>query len=152
MTHLPVGNRLTGYVERKRGSACTREKRLANWRSIQYSSTNKIAGGRRNQRSKREEAVKQDVFVRLHAREGEESAVEQALRDVLAPSREEQGCLSFHLFRSMRDRRLFYIHSRWRDQAAFQMHAELPHTVLFLERVDALLDQPRDVARTELIG
>ena len=99
-----------------------------------------------------EEAVEQDVFVRLLAREGEESAVEQALRDVLAPSREEQGCLGFQLFRSMRDRRLFYIHSRWRDEAAFRTHAELPHTVRFLERVDALLDQPRDVARTELIA
>src|SRR6266853_598282 len=60
--------------------------------------------------------------------------------------------LSFHTFRSMRDRRLFYIHSRWMNEAAFQTHAELPHTVRFLERVDALLDQPRDVARTEMIG
>jgi quinol monooxygenase YgiN len=38
------------------------------------------------------------------------------------------------------------------DEAAFQKHAELPHTVRFLERVDALLDQPRDVTRTEMIG
>jgi quinol monooxygenase YgiN len=99
-----------------------------------------------------EGAVDQYVFVRLHAREGEESAVEEALRDVTGPSREEPGCLSFHAFRSMRDRRLFYIHSRWVDEAAFQAHAELPHTVRFLKRVDALLDQPRDVTRTELIG
>jgi quinol monooxygenase YgiN len=97
-------------------------------------------------------AVDQYVFVRLHAREGEESAVEQALRDVTGPSREEPGCLSFHTFRSTRDRRLFYIHSRWVDEAAFQAHADLPHTVRFLKRVDALLDQPRDVARTEIIG
>ena len=95
--------------------------------------------------------MEQDVFVRLHAMEGEESAVEQALRDVAGPSREENGCLSFHLFRSMRDRRLFYIHSRWMDEAAFQTHAELPHTVRFLKRLDMLLDQPRDVTRTELI-
>jgi quinol monooxygenase YgiN len=99
-----------------------------------------------------EGAVDQYVFVRLHAREGEESAVEQALRDVTGPSREEPGCLSFHTFRSTRDRRLFYIHSRWVDEAAFQAHADLPHTVRFLKRVDALLDQPRDVARTEIIG
>jgi len=96
--------------------------------------------------------VDQYVFVRLHAREGEESAVEQALRDVTGPSRQEPGCLSFHTFRSMRDRRLFYIHSRWVDEAAFQAHADLPHTVRFLKRVDALLDQPRDVTRTEMIG
>jgi quinol monooxygenase YgiN len=95
--------------------------------------------------------VEQYVFVRLHAREGEESAVEQALRDVAGPSRKEKGCLSFHLFRSARDRRLFYIHSRWMDKAAFQTHAKLPHTVRFLGRVDALLDQSRDVTRTELI-
>src|SRR6267143_5170780 len=110
-----------------------------------------LAGEQRNQRWE-EEAVEQDVFVRLHAMEGEESAVEQALRDVAGPSREEPGCLSFHTFRSTRDRRLFYIHSRWMDEAAFQTHAELPHTVRFLERVDVLLDQPRDVSRTEMIG
>lgn len=93
----------------------------------------------------------QYVFVRLHAREGEEASVEEALRDVTGPSRKEPGCLTFHTFRSMRDTRLFYIHSRWVDEAAFQAHAELPHTVRFLKRVDALLDQPRDVTRTEKI-
>ena len=95
--------------------------------------------------------MEQYVFVRLHARQGEESAVEEALREVTGPSREEDGCLSFHVFRSMRDPRLFFIHSRWVDATAFQKHAELPHTVRFLKRVDALLDQPRDVTRTEMI-
>jgi quinol monooxygenase YgiN len=95
--------------------------------------------------------VEQFVFVRLHARDGEETAVVQALREVAGPSREEPGCLSFQTFRSMRDSRLFFIHSRWVDADAFQKHAELPHTVRFLERVDALLDQPRDVTRTEMI-
>jgi quinol monooxygenase YgiN len=96
--------------------------------------------------------VEQDAFVRLHSRAGEEGAVEQALREVMGPSREEEGCLSFHIYRSMRDRRLFYIHSRWSDEAAFQKHAGLPHTVRFLEKVDVLLDQPREVTRTEMIG
>lgn len=95
--------------------------------------------------------MEQYVFVRLHAREGEEGSVEEALREVAGPTREEGGCLSFHTFRSMRDRRLFFIHSRWVDDAAFQKHAKLPHTVQFLKCVDALLDQPRDVTRTELI-
>jgi len=95
--------------------------------------------------------VEQYVFVRLHARDGEEAGVEEALHEVAAATREEAGYLSFHVFRSMRDRRLFYIHSKWVDEAAFQKHAELPHTVKFLKRVDALVDQARDVARTEMI-
>jgi quinol monooxygenase YgiN len=97
-------------------------------------------------------SLEQYTFVRLHAREGEEKAVEETLREVTGPSREEAGCVSFHTFRSMRDPRLFFIHSRWVDEAAFQAHAGLQHTVRFLKRVDALLDQPREVTRTEMIG
>ena len=96
--------------------------------------------------------MEQFVFVRLHARKGDEKAVEEALREVLVPSREEPGCLSFHLFRSMRDARLFYIHSRWVDAEAFAKHSDLPHTMRFLKKVDALLDVPREVARTEMIA
>jgi quinol monooxygenase YgiN len=61
------------------------------------------------------------VFARFHARTGQEKAVEAALRDILLPSRKETGCLSIHAFRSMRDPRLFYIHSRWADEAAFEI-------------------------------
>jgi quinol monooxygenase YgiN len=99
----------------------------------------------------REGGVEQNVFVRLHAREGQESRVEEALREVAGASREESGCLSFDAFRSVRDRRLFYIYSRWLDEGAFERHGELAHTVRFLERVDVLLDELRNVTRTERI-
>ena len=75
------------------------------------------------------------IFARFYARPGQEEAVESALRDTVAPSREEPGCVSIHAFRSVRDRRLFYIHSRWKDEAAFEVHAGLPHTVRFLSPI-----------------
>jgi hypothetical protein len=43
------------------------------------------------------------VFARFHARAGQESAVEEALREVTGPSREEPTCLGFHCVRSTRD-------------------------------------------------
>jgi quinol monooxygenase YgiN len=92
------------------------------------------------------------IFGRFHARPGNESAVEEALRDVVGPSREETGCLSIQAFRSARDPRLFYIHSRWVDEAAFDHHANLPHTLRFVERVQALIDQPLDVTRARLVA
>ncbi len=91
-------------------------------------------------------------FARFHARSGTEREVADALREVLAPSREEPGCLSIHAFRSIRDPRLFYIHSRWKDEAAFEVHAGLSHTVRFIERVETLIDHPLDVTRAEKIG
>jgi quinol monooxygenase YgiN len=91
------------------------------------------------------------IFGRFHARPGQEDAVEAALRDVVGPSRAEEGCLSIQAFRSTRDPRLFYIHSRWVDEAAFDHHADLPHTVRFIERVQALIDHPLDVTRAALV-
>ena len=40
------------------------------------------------------------IFGRFHARPGAESAVEEALRTVVGPSREEAGCLNIQAFRS----------------------------------------------------
>ena len=92
------------------------------------------------------------IFARFHAHPGNESAVAEALLDVLAPSREEPGCVSIHAFRSMRDPQLFYIHSRWKDEAAFDDHAGLPHTLRFVERVAPLIDHAFDVTRAGQIG
>jgi quinol monooxygenase YgiN len=92
------------------------------------------------------------IFARFHAIAGNEGAVAEALEGVLAPSREEDGCLSIHAFRSTQDPRLFYIHSHWTDEAAFENHAGLPHTVRFIERVEPLIAHPLDVTRAEIIG
>jgi quinol monooxygenase YgiN len=92
------------------------------------------------------------IFARFHARPGNEDAVAAALLDVLVPTREEPGCRGIQAFRSIRDPQLFYIHSRWKDEAAFDHHAGLPHTVRFIERVEPLIDHPLDVTRAERIG
>jgi len=92
------------------------------------------------------------IFARFHAREGQQGSVAAALRDVVGPSRAEAGCLAIEAYRSTRDPQLFYIHSRWRDEEAFEMHAEMPHTVRFLERVQPLIDHKLDVTRAVPIG
>jgi quinol monooxygenase YgiN len=89
------------------------------------------------------------VFARFHAREGQEAVLAQAICESVTASREEAGCLNIHAFRSVRGPSLFYIHSRWKDEAAFDLHAELPHTVHFLARVRPLIDHALDVTRTE---
>jgi quinol monooxygenase YgiN len=90
------------------------------------------------------------IFARFHARPGSEAAV-AAIRDVLAPTRKEAGCIRARAFRSIRDARLFFIHSRWRDEAAFEFHRTLPHTLRFIELVGTLIDHDLDVARTMLM-
>jgi heme-degrading monooxygenase HmoA len=60
------------------------------------------------------------TFVRFHAREGNDEAVAQAMRDTADDVRGEEGCVFIEYHRVIRDPRLFYIHSCWKDEAAFQ--------------------------------
>jgi quinol monooxygenase YgiN len=87
------------------------------------------------------------IFARFHAAEGREEDVAATIREVVAPSRAEPGCRGIEGHRSLRNPRLFYIHSRWVDEAAFETHAGLPHTVRFIERMETLVDQPLEVTR-----
>ncbi|HZP38547.1 MAG TPA: putative quinol monooxygenase [Methylomirabilota bacterium] len=104
--------------------------------------------------SRRAEADDMEMFIfaRFHARPGQEGAVAEALLDVVGPTREEPGCPSIHAFRSSRDPRLFYVHSHWDDEAAFERHAILPHTVRFVERMVPLIDHPFEAVRTSRLG
>jgi quinol monooxygenase YgiN len=92
------------------------------------------------------------MFGRFHTLTGEESAFEEALKEVIPPSRGETGCLEIHGYRSIRDARLFYIHSKWRDEKAFETHTQLPHTLKFLKKVETLIDHPLEVTRAERVA
>jgi quinol monooxygenase YgiN len=88
------------------------------------------------------------IFARFHAKEGQQDAVAASIHEVLRSTREEAGCLHIDAYGSSRDPRLFYVHSRWQDEAAFDHHAQLPHTIRFLDKVQPLIDHALDVNRT----
>lgn len=87
------------------------------------------------------------IFARFRAQPGKEAEVDAVIREVAAPTRAEPGCLGYSACRSSRDERLFFVYSRWVDEAAFEAHAALPHTVRFIERVEGLVDHPPDINR-----
>ena len=86
------------------------------------------------------------LFARLHARSGCREQVRHAIARVQGPTRTEPGCLAYQAFQSIRDADEFYIHSRWRDQAAFEEHAALAHTLRFVAEVEPLIDHPLAVS------
>jgi quinol monooxygenase YgiN len=92
------------------------------------------------------------LFARLRARVGNERAVEEAIRAVRGPTRDEPGCLGYDAFHSVRDPLEFYIHSRWRDLDAFEQHVTLPHTMQFVAAVEPLLDHPLTVTLAERLS
>jgi quinol monooxygenase YgiN len=87
------------------------------------------------------------IFARFHVRKGNEANTAAVLREQIEGVRSEPGCLAINAYRSNRDPRLFYIHSRWTDEVAFEIHAALPGTVRFVERMQALIDHPFEATR-----
>ncbi len=88
---------------------------------------------------------------RFHVRPGAESAAAVAIAEVGAATKAEPGCLEYRALRVLSDPRAFVIYSRWRDEAAFDLHAELPHTRRYLETMESLIDRPIEFTRAEAI-
>jgi quinol monooxygenase YgiN len=92
------------------------------------------------------------IFVRFEPRPGKENELRELLRSNLEPTRAEPGCVRINLYESIRGPRTFFIHSEFLDEAAFEVHAEMPHIVRFLGLVVDLITHPLEVIRTEQIG
>jgi quinol monooxygenase YgiN len=91
-------------------------------------------------------------IVRFEVKPGREHEFREELLRVNGPSREEAGCLAVDVFESLREPFVFAIHSEWVDEAAFERHAGLPHTVQFLKAAEELLTHPVQGLRTRRIG
>ncbi len=83
---------------------------------------------------------------------GMERTFREELLRVNRPSRDEAGCLRMDVFESIRAPVEFAIHSEWVDEAAFELHATLPHTARFLAAVEKLLSHPVQGLRLHQIG
>ncbi len=91
-------------------------------------------------------------IVRFEPRQAQESEFREELLRVVEPSRAEAGCLAMRVFESLREPFLFAIHSEWTSEAAFDLHAQLPHTVRFLEAAEKLLTHPVQGLRSREFG
>jgi quinol monooxygenase YgiN len=80
------------------------------------------------------------IIARFLARDGHAEAAADLLRGFLAPSRAEDGCLFYDLYRDQDNRNLFVIVDGWRDRAAFDGHAASAHVAATLAALAPHLD------------
>jgi quinol monooxygenase YgiN len=92
------------------------------------------------------------VFVRFDSRPGRAEQLSKELRALLEPTRAEPGCLDIHLYEEKSTSGAFFIHSSWKDDAAFDAHPQFPHMKRFLGVVGDLVTNPVKAVRTRQIG
>jgi quinol monooxygenase YgiN len=92
------------------------------------------------------------IFARLEPKPGKELQLRDELMRIVEPTRAEPGCVRIHIYESTRGPAVYFIHSEWIDEPAFDAHVELPHTQRFIGAVDDLIAQPLQAVRTKQAG
>ena len=67
------------------------------------------------------------LVVKWTVREGELEHVEQALRNLAAPTRAEPGCEMWLPHRDLDDANVLFIYERYENRAAYDAHVESEH-------------------------
>lgn len=101
--------------------------------------------------TQREAPLPVHTFVRFEPIPGKEQELRDELKLLLEPTRAEPGCIRIHLYEALRDPLIFYIHSEWVDEAAFDAHPKLPHMTRFLEIARVLVTHPVKGIRTKQV-
>lgn len=74
------------------------------------------------------------------------------LVSLLAPTRGEEGCLRYDLWRSRSDQDQFTLVEEWTDDGCLDRHLSAPHLQAAKVRLPGLLAQPLRIERCDLIG
>jgi quinol monooxygenase YgiN len=91
-------------------------------------------------------------LVRFDPLPGKAAEFREELLRVVELTRTEKGCLSILAFESVREPAAFGIHSEWVDEAAFDLHGQMPHTMRFVAAAEQLLGRPVEGLRSRPIG
>lgn len=78
----------------------------------------------------------------LHAKGGEEAAVQQAALACVAPTRAEADNESYVLHRDAQDPSLFVFVEHWKNKAALDRHMQTPHFKALTQALEGKLAQP----------
>src|SRR5215467_13571318 len=109
----------------------------------------KRAGGRRTRRPgllKAEKLPKEaaTLLVILRPREGQEIFLEAELRALMGPTRKEDGCMRYDLYRSLEGPAAYLLYEIWESRSHYAAHTKTDHFLRWNARKDSLL-AARDV-------
>jgi quinol monooxygenase YgiN len=78
------------------------------------------------------------VIATFEARPGKETELRNALVGLVAPTRQETGCLNYDLHTLPEHPGKFLFHENWRTKAALDAHLQTPHIQSLLPRLNDL--------------
>jgi len=85
------------------------------------------------------------VVAYLTPRPGKEAETRDLLLSLVGPTREEPGCIDYHLHRSGEDPCVFMFYETWRSKEDLDEHLTMPYLKPLFDRKNELLSTDIDV-------
>jgi quinol monooxygenase YgiN len=79
------------------------------------------------------------VVAVIRSRPEDAAFVRSELSKLIAPTRQEDGCLNYDLFEDPHDPALFIFHENWVSHAHLDRHLDSPHVQNCLQATDGML-------------
>lgn len=92
------------------------------------------------------------VVAHITALPGAIEETKAMLLGLIAPTRQEAGCISYQLHVNNANPAEFTFIEEWSDDAALDQHLATPHLAAALARIPELLAAPPDIRRYSLIA
>ena len=82
------------------------------------------------------------VLAIIKAKSGMEARVEQALKELIEPTRKEPGCINYDLHVLSDDSTVFMFHENWQSKEDLDQHLSKPYLEEFLSQAESFLAEP----------
>lgn len=79
------------------------------------------------------------VVAKITAKADAVEAVAAQLMNLVAPTRQEQGCIEYTLHRDNQNPAVFVFYETWEDQSALERHMNSPHFISYINAVDGMI-------------
>lgn len=80
------------------------------------------------------------IIAFIRALPGKSLDLGRELCALVAPTREEEGCLDYEVHQSGDDPDIWFLYENWRSEEDMEAHFDTPHFAGFAERAEALVE------------
>jgi quinol monooxygenase YgiN len=92
------------------------------------------------------------VIARMTAKAGHQDRLREALLDLVAKTRNENGCINYDLHQSQDHACEFVIYENWEKAADLDAHAKSAHIQAFAKIAGQLLERPAEIKKWIMVS
>jgi quinol monooxygenase YgiN len=86
------------------------------------------------------------VLVRIKAKPETRAQVHAELEKLLAPTRQEKGCINYDMHVAKDDNALFLFYENWTSESDLTNHLAAPHVQRWIDLAQTLLAEPMELS------